>query len=151
MPKCTFLIGVPASGKSTWASAQNVDTISTDNIIEDIATRFDLSYDQAFKDLIGFAEKVFISDIIAFAERGEDMYIDRTNLSVKSRKRIMDLVRSHNYTFDAVVFPTPDPMTWESRLSSRPGKTIPQNVLNSMKATFVMPTEDEGFTKIIVI
>ena len=58
MPKCTFLIGVPGSGKSTWFDKNQVGTlISSDDIIESIACEYEMTYNQCFQDLIKFAEK----------------------------------------------------------------------------------------------
>jgi gluconate kinase len=47
-----------------------------------------------------------------------------------------------------VVFPTPDRNELDVRLSGRPGKHIPKNVVDSMIAGFEMPTEEEGFVQI---
>jgi gluconate kinase len=43
----------------------------------------------------------------------------------------------------AVVFLTPDRSELDVRLSGRPGKHIPKNVVDSMIAGFEMPTEEE--------
>ena len=56
--------------------------------------------------------------------------------------------RPYGYRFDAVVFPNPDPAEWERRLNSRPGKTIPDNIIRNMVASFRMPTPEEGFVNI---
>jgi len=153
MPKCTILIGVPASGKSTWLSKQGeIDrtmVISTDNIIEHVANDYGMTYDQAFPDLIKFAEKVIWQSLEDSAYFEDNVIIDRTNLSVKSRKRFIRALQG--YEFEAVVFPTPDLIEWDRRLNSRKGKTIPYNVLQSMAKNFEMPTEAEGFSTITYI
>jgi hypothetical protein len=40
---------------------------------------------------------------------------------------------------------------WNRRLDSRPGKTIPAHVLSSMIEHYEVPTEAEGFDKIIFL
>lgn len=151
MPKCTILVGVPGSGKSTWLKQQDFldDTwiVSTDDIIEEIAGVYGLTYDEGFKDLIKFAEKVMWKELAAFAEAGERIYVDRTNLSAKSRKRFIDFLKPYGYEFDCVVFETPETDEWARRLY-RPGKTIPDHVLESMADNIEIPTMDEGFTNI---
>ena len=153
MPKCTFLVGVPASGKSTWLAQQGelerTMIISTDNTIEYIAELFDMSYNEAFPDLIKFAEKVMWKSLEDAAYFGDNIIIDRTNLSVGSRKRFIKFLQG--YGFEAVVFPTPEHKEWERRLNSREGKTIPSHVLQSMVKNFEKPTEAEGFSKITYI
>ena len=150
MPKCTFLIGVPGSGKSTWFDKNQVGTlISSDDIIESIASEYEMTYNECFQDLIKFAEKAMWRNLELCAEDQEDVVIDRTNLTVKSRKRFMNFLKG--YTFEAVVFPTPEEMEWRRRLNSRPGKTIPADVLASMSKNFEPPSEAEGFSKVTYI
>lgn len=155
MKKCTILVGVPGSGKSSYLNEKYwVDggyVISTDNIIEDIANEYCMTYDDAFKDLIKFAEKVFFDKINTHLKYGDSVIIDRTNLSVKSRSRFFNLLKPHGYTFDAIVFPTPDKKEWDRRLASRIGKTIPKAILETMEKSFQMPTVEEGFTNITII
>lgn len=151
MPKCTILVGVPGSGKSTWLRSQyNYYVASTDNIIEQIAGGFDMTYNEGFKDLINFAEKVMWKELETFAKMGWNIAIDRTNLTAKSRKRFIDFLKPYGYEFDAVVFQTPEAEEWKRRLD-RPGKTIPPHVLESMADNFEIPLMSEGFAKITFI
>jgi predicted kinase len=155
MPKCVILIGVAGAGKSTWISQQNLAddacVISTDNIIQDIAHQYGMTYNEAFKDLIGFAEKVMWHDFVhAYCSRN-DIYIDRTNMSAKSRKKFIDRIKKYNYLIEAVDFETPEKNEWERRLNSRQGKTIPQEVLDRMINSYEIPLESEGFDNIIFI
>ena len=155
MPKCVILIGVPASGKSTWIFHQNLGdndcVISTDNIIQDIAHEYVMSYDQAFKNLIGFAKEVMWNDFVNAYSCGDNIYIDRTNLSAKSRKKFIDRLKKQNYSIEAVVFETPEKDEWERRLNSRVGKTIPKHVLDSMVNSYEIPLKSEGFENITFI
>lgn len=155
MPKCTILVGVPGSGKSTWV--QNQEYIedqyiaSTDDIVHHVATMYGMTYNEGFKDLIKFADRVMWRELAISAEDGERIYIDRTNMSIAARKKFIDFLKPYGYTFDCVVFDRPeDDEEWERRLD-RSGKTIPWEVINGMLASFQMPTEDEGFESITVI
>ena len=161
MPKCTFLVGVPASGKSTWLANSNEHEfsliVSTDMIIEELADAYGFTYDQIFKDTINFAEKVMMSEMNkAFAFGDADFVIDRTNLSVKSRRKFIDKLKPRGYEIECVIFPLPgtDKLPsdeWNRRLESRLGKTIPGYILSSMIEHYEPPTEAEGFSKITVI
>lgn len=159
MPKCTILVGVPASGKSTWFSKNKTATmapISTDNIIEFMGSLFGFTYDQIFSDSIKLADKIMWKRLEWNAERGNDVVIDRTNLTAKSRKKFIDYLKPYGYEFEAVVFPLPGTVEfseeeWFRRLDSRQGKTIPNAVLASMVNSAQMPSEEEGFTKITVL
>lgn len=159
MPKCTILVGVPASGKSTWFSKNKTATmapISTDNIIEFMGSLFGFTYDQIFSDSIKLADKIMWKRLEWNAERSNDVVIDRTNLTAKSRKKFIDFLKPYGYEFEAVVFPLPGTVEfseeeWFRRLDSRQGKTIPNAVLASMVNSAQMPSEEEGFTKITVL
>ena len=149
---CDILVGVTAVGKSAWAQANYVNSeviLSTDLIIEDIAKTYEFTYDQCFSDLIVFAEKVMWNDAKFALDTGEHVVIDRTNLSITSRKKFIDFFKDHGYTFRAFVFNVPE--DWQQRLDSRPGKTIPQPVLNNMVNSFRVPTVEEGFAEVIIV
>lgn len=152
MPKCIILVGVPASGKSTWQYKKYGEyppsVASTDNIIQEIASSYGMTYDEGFKGLIQFAEQIMWRQITTCLMRGNDFIIDRTNLTAKSRAKFIQKLKLHRYEIEAVVFPTPEPEEWKRRLDSRRGKTIPQEVLDRMVASYEVPTEAEGFDKI---
>lgn len=149
MPKLYMLIGVPASGKSTWR-AQYVGTaavISTDDIIEQTAAASGRTYNDAFKENIKFATDMANTRAKHAFATDEDVIWDQTNLTPKSRKSKLDMVPKH-YERIAVVFPTPDEEEWQRRLD-RPGKSIPQHILMGMRDSMKLPTEEEGFHEII--
>jgi predicted kinase len=91
------------------------------------------------------------NDLPQAAEEGIKIYIDRTNLGVRARKKFIDFLKPYGYTFEAIVFPTPDETEWHRRLDSRQGKTIPDYALESMRNSYEVPTPSEGFDKIINI
>lgn len=154
MPICKILIGVPGSGKSTWTIDQedwDEVILSSDNIIEEIAFEYGMTYDEAFRSLIKFADEVLERDAFNIAENGEGVIVDRTNVSRKARKRWIDHFKKYGYTIEAYVFPTPNAEEHFRRLNNRPGKSIPTDVINSMIRNFEYPTEEEGFDKIVVV
>ena len=153
MPKCTILVGVPGSGKSTWrfANRKSILTASTDKIIESTALAHGMTYNEAFRDPINFAEKAMWRLLTMAMMHQQDFVIDRTNLTVKSRAKFIQKLKLHRYEIECVVFPTPEPEEWKRRLDSRPGKTIPQEALDRMVASYEVPTEAEGFSKITFI
>ena len=154
--KIYMLIGAPAAGKSTWVEKEfqgECAIVSSDKIIDEIAFETSRTYDQVFSTYMKVAERMMWEDFDSCVSGGySPIVVDRTNMSVKSRRRFFERLknfhRGHGYEIHAVVFPLPEKEEWKSRLDSRPGKTIPQNVLDSMVSSFQMPTEQEGFTSV---
>jgi tRNA uridine 5-carbamoylmethylation protein Kti12 len=125
--------------------------ISTDNIIEHLAATHGFTYNEIFKETIRFAEMVMNKHLLCARLCDADIYIDRTNMTVKSRKQYIDKLRDYGYEFECVVFPVPDTDEWSRRLNSRPGKNIPQEAIDRMVNSYQEPTLEEGFKKITFI
>lgn len=159
MPKNIYiLVGPPGSGKSTWIENEfpgNRYIVSTDNIIEAVARDEGKTYNEVFTTFIKEAEPMMFSDLELYVQGGYDpIIVDRTNMNIKARARFLERIKQfgkkHDYKVHAVVFPKPEDEEYERRLN-RPGKTIPEAVINGMLASFQMPTVEEGFTSVTVI
>ena len=146
MPTFYMLIGVPESGKSTWRAehAGNAAVISTDDIIEQTAAASGRTYNEAFKENIKFATEIANARAKHAFATGEDVIWDQTNITKKSRASKLAMVPEH-YRKTAVFFATPLEEEWQRRLNSRPGKSIPAHILDSMVEMLEMPELDEGW------
>ena len=152
MPKFYMLIGVPASGKSTWRAQHQGDAVvvSTDDILDQTAAARGQTYNEVFKENIKFATQLAEQRAKDAFAAGHDVIWDQTNTSVKSRKSKLAMV-PEEYERIAVVFLTPNDEEWQRRLDSRPGKSIPQNILLAMKSSLAFPDPGEGFHRIEVV
>jgi predicted kinase len=141
-----MLIGVPASGKSTWVEQNKGDAlvISTDNLIEMYADENGKTYNEVFKEQIKIATKLAMQHAEAAFAAGQDVIWDQTNLTKKSRAGKLAMVPKH-YRRDAVFFATPLEEEWQRRLNSRQGKSIPAHILDSMVEMLEMPDHTEGW------
>ena len=150
MPKCYQLIGVPASGKSTWVKNQDwageCAYISTDMHVDAYAEAEGKTYSQVFVDFMPTAVKMMADDVVAAREAGKDIIWDQTSTTLKSRTRKFRMLRDYEHI--AVVFKTPEHKELFRRLLSRPGKDIPDHVIASMIASWEDPTLEEGFSQI---
>lgn len=146
-----MLIGLPGTGKSTWCqnfkSDQPTTILSTDDIIQSIADKHRLTYNQMFDNLsYSFAEKV-MHKIAQYAFDRDDIVIwDQVNLTFKSRAKKLNLVPPR-YKKIAVYFDNPTDLS--ERLKSRPGKIIPTEVISRMAVTRDFPIKEEGFDEIL--
>jgi predicted kinase len=150
MPKCYQLVGVPGSGKSTWAEfqdwAKTCARVSTDKWVEIYAKEVGKTYSEVFTDFMPTAVELMAKEVVAARDAGRDIIWDQTSTTVKSRARKFNMLP--DYYHIAVVFKTPGHTELMRRLMSRPGKEIPDHVIASMIASWDEPTEDEGFKEI---
>lgn len=150
MPTCYQLVGVPASGKSTWIKNQiwtlGLSVISTDSFVEDYAKAQGKTYSEVFKEYMPIAVKLMSNQVLICQANGVDVIWDQTSTTVASRARKFNMLPGYDHI--AVVFPTPPLEELKQRLASRPGKEIPTEIVDDMVANFVIPTQDEGFKEI---
>jgi predicted kinase len=150
MPKCYQLVGVPGSGKSTWVANQDwvkdIPVVSTDRFVEAYAQEQGKTYSEVFDEYMPIAVKLMANQASICQANGVDVIWDQTSTTVKSRLRKFKTLPDYEHI--AVVFKIPDADELARRLASRPGKTIPDQVLQDMIDGFEMPTEAEGFTEI---
>lgn len=153
MPKVYMLVGVPGSGKSTWIANQPFDwnntvILSTDNYIERVAKSQGKTYSDIFQDTIKDAEANLQASLKDAIKNGHDIIWDQTNTTAKNRQRKLQSFPKE-YEKIGVMFPVPASAELKRRLGNRPGKNIPDHVMQSMISSLQEPTEAEGFDKII--
>ena len=150
MSKCYQLIGVPASGKTTWIKNQDwalgLTVVSTDVFVEDYARAQGKTYSEVFDEYMPTAVDLMAKQDVFAREHGHTIIWDQTSTTVKSRTRKFRMLPDYEHI--AVVFRTPDEEEHQRRLATRPGKVIPEAVLFDMVWNFEMPSEEEGFKEI---
>jgi predicted kinase len=148
--KCYQLIGVPGSGKSTWIKNQTwalgLTVVNTDSFVEAYAKEQGKTYSEVFKDYMPKAVELMAEQVVRARTLGHTIIWDQTSTTIASRARKFNMLP--NYEHIAVVFKTPEKAELERRLASRPGKEIPQYVIDQMIDGWQEPTEDEGFKEI---
>lgn len=148
--KCYQLIGVPASGKSTWVEAQDwallCAHVSTDKWVDLYAKSVNKTYSEVFDEYMPTAVDLMAKEVIAAREMNRDIIWDQTSTTVKSRARKFNMLPDYEHI--AVVFKTPEAEELARRLTSRPGKNIPAHIVRSMIDNFEMPDTEEGFAQV---
>ena len=150
MNKLYVLVGVPASGKTTWIQNQDWTgdcvIVSTDEFVEDYAKECGQTYSEVFTDYMPTAVKLMAEKVVRAREAGKDIIWDQTSTTLASRARKFNMLP--DYYAIAVVFATPNRIELNRRLASRPGKEIPDVVIEGMLASWDEPTLEEGFKEI---
>lgn len=147
------LVGVPGSGKSTWANSrfhrQMVAYISTDTYVEKHAESIGKTYSEVFDEYMPTAVNMMTHDVVRARESLRTIVWDQTSTTIASRAKKLNMLPK--YYPIAVVFRTPEMHEHVRRLMERPNKMIPIDVLESMVENFEEPTFAEGFREIIYV
>ena len=148
-----MLVGLPGSGKSTAAGrlaatlrsqGRAVEIVGTDAYLEAEARRRGLSYAEMFAEAFKAAERLMWTQAKEAIRQRRSVIWDQTNLTVKARSRRLSLF-PEEYLRIAAVMPTPDHEAWERNLSRPPGRAVPRNAFDRMRAQFERPSKAEGF------
>jgi predicted kinase len=150
MNKLYVMVGVPASGKSTWIKNQiwalGLTVVSTDAFVEDYARAQGKTYSEVFDEYMPTAVELMIEQVVRARELGHDIIWDQTSVTIATRAKKLRMLP--DYYAIAVVFKTPDRDILDARLNSRPGKNIPTHVIDSMIQNWDEPELSEGFKEI---
>ena len=150
MSKCYQLIGVPASGRSTWIKNQDwalgLTVVSTDAFVEDYARALGKTYSEVFTDYMPTAVNLMAEQVVRARELGHTIIWDQTSTTIASRAKKFRMLPDYEHI--AVVFRPPEHTELMRRLMNRPGKEIPDHVIASMIASWEEPTVEEGFKEI---
>tara|TARA_R110000868_G_scaffold2334_1_gene17383 strand:- start:1620 stop:2084 length:465 start_codon:yes stop_codon:yes gene_type:complete len=154
MPKAYILVGIPGAGKSTWIAKQAFDwtrtvVASTDSYVERQAKQQGKTYSEVFKDVMPAAVNNMAKTVVDAVKNQLDIVWDQTSTTKLTRAKKVRMLPG--YEIICVIFPTPTKDELARRLKSRPGKTIPPEVIAQMISNWEEPTHDEGFDKLIYI
>jgi predicted kinase len=149
MPTLTLLVGLPATGKSTWVRKNLGDAVlvDTDSYLEAYAREHGVSYQEAWNLAYEAAKNAMYETASQAFRAGKSVVWDQTNLTANSRGRKLRGAPKH-YRKVAVIFPMPAEVEYLKRLESRPEKPIPIEVIIRQAGTFVSPSPLEGFHEI---
>lgn len=151
-----MLVGAPGSGKSTWLKAHRENNkesfvLSTDAFIEYQAVRQGKTYNDVFKETFKEANQ-WLNDCLKCAVKdGTDMYWDQTNVNASSRKKKLARIPK-DYKKVAVYFScNRQELQKVNQERKEIGRSLPDNILESMLSQLTMPSKEEGFDEIIVV
>jgi predicted kinase len=150
MPTAYIMVGVPASGKSSWIRAQkwskDCSIVSTDTHVEEYAKEKGKTYSEVFDEFMSTAVELMVSDVKHAMELNQDIIWDQTSTTIATRRRKFNMLEK--YRMIAVVMKTPPMDELKQRLASRPGKVVPESVVQHMIDNFEMPSTQEGFDEV---
>ena len=146
MQVLTILVGLPASGKSTYAQQHNNSNtvvLSSDEI------RKELLHNEQDQSNNSFIFGQLYSRARAQLDIGNNVIIDATNINVFERARVLQNFRNYNVHKVAIFFDTPIEECIER--DKKRERTVGADVIEYYYNKFQKPTKTEGFDEIIII
>lgn len=158
--KLTMFIGFPGVGKSTILNRIYKDELhkpfiySTDLALEQIASKKNISYNDAYSLYYKDAQTYMNSMLDYNIKHCRDVIWDQTNLSLKKRQKVLRRMIAAKYHTIGIYIKEPntdeDMREWRRRLDSRPGKIIDDSMIADMRRHYTEPSLEDGFHELIV-
>lgn len=145
-PKLIVMCGLSASGKSTIAKElavkHNAVTISSDSIREEICGNM---ADQSKNEEVF---KIFHKRIRKYLNENKNVIADATNITMKSRRTIINNVKKMDIEIIAYIVPKRIEDCVKDNVDRE--HSVPEEVIYKQEKRFQIPFVEEGFDKIII-
>ena len=142
--KLIVLVGLPGSGKSTWAARQPFSVLSSD------AIRLLIADDPAIQTI---HRRVFATLRFLAKQRLQLKMpvtcIDATSLTRWERRPWIRLAQSADCDAEAIFFDTPLEVCVDR--NRRRGRVVPEDVVREMARRLEAPSTEEGFSAVTVL
>ncbi len=145
MTELIVLVGLPASGKSTWAK-ENADKNNATIVSSDEYRKNEYGDESKQGDNHKLFEKIHV-DILELLSQGKSVIFDGTNISFKHRKQFLDKVsKLENVNKTCILFATSFDRCLDR--NSKRERIVPESVIKRMRENFNTPMFSEGWDNI---
>ncbi len=147
-----YMIGIPASGKSTYAEKlrgeKKIPSLSSD------AIRKELTGNEADVDTVAHEEifRELQKRAFQLVRAGKDFIWDATGIDPKYRRVDLEVFKKHGAIIEGVLFVTPKEVALERNLKRQ--RTVPLEIIESMYDFIVkdpIDTELDAFDRISIV
>lgn len=137
-----LLVGLPGSGKSTYANEDRGHVVICPDDFRRILTGQDY-YKPAEESVWSHVK----TSARALLLRGYKVVIDATALTRSARSQWIQIAKEMNVPASAIYFDTPYDICLQRNKSRE--RNVPEIVMASMRSSLTLPTTEEGFASII--
>lgn len=146
MSKLILLVGLPASGKTTYAEKlKNENTI----VLSSDAIRKELFCDEQNQSNNALVFDTLYKRAREFLANGKNVVIDSTNINRFERRRVLDNFEDFSVEKIAIEIVAKKSLCVERDLKRN--RTVGEDIIESFYLTYEKPTLSEGFDKIEII
>jgi len=142
--KIIVLVGLPGSGKSTYAERQGVTPLSSDLIRQLLA---DDATDQSIHARVFNCMRYLLRHRLAIGR--PVTYMDATHLTPGEREPYIRIARAYGCDVEAIFFDSPLEICMERNRSRV--RIVPEEAMQMMAAKLTPPTVEEGFSRVTVV
>lgn len=146
MNTLVLMVGLPASGKSTYAkSFESGNTI----VLSSDEYRKRLLGDERCQDNNDLVFKTIYKDARELLQNGKNVVIDATNINMKARRRVLANFADLKILRQAVVMATPYLLC--VRNDEQRERKVGEEVIRKFLYRFEIPMEYEGFDEVTIV
>jgi predicted kinase len=143
-PRIVLLVGLPGSGKSTYAKRRGLPVLSSDVLRELLSGDVN---NQNIHARVFATLRYLLRQRLAIGQ--PVTVVDATNLTRQERRPYREIARKLDVPIEAVHFDTPLEVCL-ARNAAR-GRIVPEDVIRRMAARLQPPTPGEGFARVTIV
>lgn len=153
-PIAYVLVGLPGSGKSTWAAShpEHLPIASTDAFVEAYAAKNQLTYAEAFKQHFSQAKLLFKQRLNELIAANSTFIWDQPNISARKRRAVYNKLHpTHRVVFVCFCVPIDICIARVEERKRKAGEFINSNLIKLWSSMVTFPERGEPADGVIPI